>query len=117
GDGFFDHGSSPSSKFEVRSSKLTANFELRTSNFERSNIDFRPDPQEIPEQVLPVPGEDRLGVELNALDRVLAVADGHDDAALRAGGDLEAVGNRLGQDRERVVADRLERAGQAGEDA
>ena len=39
-------------------------------------------------------GEDRLGVELHALDRQVAVAQAHHQAVLRLGGDLEHVGDR-----------------------
>ena len=74
-------------------------------------------PQEVAQQIFAVLGEDALGMELHALDGVLAVADGHDDAAVAAGGDLERVGHGLGRGAQRVVADRRERAGQAGEDA
>ena len=38
-------------------------------------------------------GEDRLGVELHALDRELAVAQPHHQAVLRLGADLEHVGH------------------------
>ncbi len=63
-------------------------------------------------------GEDGLGVELDALDGVAAVADGHDDAAVGLGGDLQlVVGEAVSLDGEGVVADRLERVGEAAEDA
>src|SRR3546814_14373030 len=46
-------------------------------------------------------GEDRLGVELHALDVELAVAQAHDGAVVGLGGDLEARGRseerRLGK--------------------
>ena len=61
-------------------------------------------------------GEHRLRVELHALDGVLPMSDTHHLAGVRLGGDLQAVRHRLALDDQRVVATRLERAGQAGED-
>ena len=43
-------------------------------------------------EVMAVRGEDALGMELHALDLVLAVADAHHDAVGRAGGDDSASG-------------------------
>ena len=54
-------------------------------------------------------GQDRLGVELDAVDRELDVLHAHDDAALGARGDLQLIGQGVGQDRQRVVAGRRER--------
>lgn len=54
-------------------------------------------------------------MELDALDRELAVADAHHLSVRSPGGDFELVGN-LGR-RERVVAAGLEPLGQAREDA
>ena len=65
----------------------------------------------------PRDGEDRLGVELHALDRQLAVAQAHDRAVGGLGGDLEHVGQAVAVDDQRVVAGGLERVGQAGEHA
>ena len=70
-----------------------------------------------PQQVVAVLGQDRLGVELHALDVELAVAQAHDHAVVGAGGDLEHVGDRVGVDDERVVAGGLERVGEPGEHA
>ena len=51
------------------------------------------------QELVAVLGEDRLGVELDALDVELAVAQAHDHAVVGAGGDLEHVGHRLGRRR------------------
>ena len=77
----------------------------------------RADREEVAQEVVPAVGEDRLGVELHALDRELAVAQAHHQPVLGLGGDLEHVGNRIALDDERVVARRGERARQAGEHA
>ena len=58
---------------------------------------------------MPALGEDRLRVELDAVDRQFRVPDPHDDAALGAGRHLEFGGQRLGHDRQRVVPGRGER--------
>ena len=47
----------------------------------------------------------------------LAVAEAHDQPVVGLGGDLEHVGQRVALDDQRVVAGRLERVGQTGEDA
>ena len=65
--------------------------------------------EEVAQQVVPADGEDRLGVELHALDGQLPVAQAHHDAVVGLGGDLEAVGHRRPVDHEAVVAGRLER--------
>src|SRR3954447_20419807 len=57
---------------------------------------------EVAQQRAALVGEHRLGVELHALGRQLAVADGHDDPS-PAGGDLECVGQRLLVHDERVI--------------
>ena len=54
-------------------------------------------------------GEDRLGVELHAVDRQLGVPHAHDHAAFGAGGDLQLGGHGLRQDRQRVIPRRGER--------
>src|SRR5436190_1553861 len=59
--------------------------------------------KEVLQQHLAVVREHRLGVELDALGRQLAVADGHHHAAA-AGRHLEAPGDALGVDHERVIA-------------
>src|SRR5207237_27664 len=53
----------------------------------------------------------------DALDGVFAVTDAHDDAALRVRGDFEHGWHGVRRDRQRMIANRLERVGQAGEDA
>src|SRR5919197_194480 len=70
--------------------------------------------KEVLQQPLAVVGEHRLGMELDALRRQLAVADRHHDAAT-AGGDLEARGH-VAVDHERVIAPDRQRRRQAGED-
>src|SRR3990170_6526558 len=74
--------------------------------------------QEVAQDVVAHLREDRLRVELHTLDGVAAVAHGHDDAAVGLGGDLQLVlREALALDGQRVVADRLERIGQATEHA
>ena len=67
-------------------------------------------------------GQDRLGVELHALHRMLAVAQAHDllDRAvfvLGPCGDFEAIRQRALVDHQRVVARGLVAVRQAGEHA
>ena len=70
--------------------------------------------QEVPRELRAERRQHRLGVELDAVDRELAVAHGH-DLAVRAGrADLEHV--RDAGRGERVVAAGLERGGEAGEE-
>src|ERR1700733_3956073 len=64
----------------------------------------------------PVRGQDRLGVDLDALDRAGAVADGHRDA-VSARRDRQFRRQRGLVDDERVVAGRLEGVRQARQDA
>jgi len=45
-------------------------------------------------------GQDRLRVELHAVDRQLGVPNPHDDAAFGAGGHLQLGRHRLRQDRQ-----------------
>src|SRR5690606_11438199 len=59
--------------------------------------------QEIAQQRVAVLGENRFGVELHALDAQLAMAQAHDLAVVGPRSDLEAVGQRLALDRQRVV--------------
>ncbi len=70
--------------------------------------------EEVREQLPALLGEDRLGVELDALGRQLAVAQPHQHAAA-ARGLLQAVG-QLRVDHQRVVAPDRQRRGQAAED-
>src|SRR5581483_9401299 len=74
----------------------------------------RAEVQEVPQHVLPARGQDRLGVELDALGRQLAVAHAHDDVA-QARGQRE-LGRQLRVRDQRVVAAGAERALEAGED-
>src|SRR4051795_7355157 len=71
--------------------------------------------EEVFQQPLPVRGEDGLGVELDPFGGQLAVADAHEHAAAGGRG-LEAVGERVRVDDERVVAPGLERRGDVAED-
>src|SRR3954454_5353462 len=64
--------------------------------------------KEVGQQLLPAIGEDRLGMELDALGGQLAVADRHQDAAAVRGG-LEAVRQRVLADDEGVIATHDER--------
>src|SRR3972149_3486521 len=74
--------------------------------------------QEVAQDVVADGGEARLRVELHALDRIQHVADGHDDAAVGLRRDLQLfVREPLALDGQRVVTDRLERVGEAAEDA
>ena len=71
-------------------------------------------PRKFVEQLLALRGEHRLGVELDALGRQLAVAGAHHHVA-EAGAELELVG-QVGVGDQRVVAAGDQRARQAGED-
>ncbi len=73
--------------------------------------------EEVREQRVPLLGGDALGMELHAMHGMRLVLQPHDDAVRRLGRDLEAVGQRLPLDDQRVVARHLERLGQALEDA
>ena len=57
------------------------------------DADLRAEAEEVAQEVLAGGGEDALGVELHALERPLAVAQAHHDAAVRPRRDLEAVGH------------------------
>ena len=57
-------------------------------------------------------GQDRLRMELDALDRVLAMPDTHDQPVGGPGGHLEHVGQRVAGDGQRVVPTRIERGGE-----
>ena len=52
--------------------------------------------QKVPQQVVAGSGQDALGVELHALDVVVAVAHAHDRAVGRGGGDLRTSGRVAG---------------------
>ena len=67
-------------------------------------VGHQPRPRKLRQQLLALVGEHRLGVELHALGRQLAVAQSHQHAAA-ARGLLQAVG-QLGVDHQRVVAAR-----------
>src|SRR6266536_6210832 len=58
----------------------------------------------VAEQRLAAVGQDRLGVELHALDVEPAVAQPHDLPLVGPGGDRERRGQGLALDHERVVA-------------
>src|SRR5262245_18044966 len=76
--------------------------------------------QEIAEQLLSRERQDRLGVELDALDEQLPVAHSHDRLAVAVGGPRRALEHgrqTRGVDHERVVAGGIERIRQAREDA
>ena len=73
--------------------------------------------EEILEQLLTVPGEDRLGMELNAVDGIIAMAHTHDLAFSGLGVNDQDIGNRRRVDQQGVIARGLERAGQSGKNA
>ena len=62
--------------------------------------------QEVGEQFVAAAGEDALGVELHALDGVVAVAHAHHRAVVGGRRDGELGGDRVGRQRQRVVAGR-----------
>ena len=72
--------------------------------------------QKILQHLLPVLGEDGLGVELDAVDGQFAVGEAHDFAFGGFGGDFEAGREGFAFDDEGVVAGGFEGARQAGED-
>ncbi len=76
----------------------------------------RPEPQEVPEEVLAHGGEDAFGMELHALERPLPVPEAHHDPPVRPGGDLEALGDAVRGHHQRVVARGREGVGEAGEE-
>ena len=71
----------------------------------------------VAQEVVAVLREDRLGVELHALDGELAVGEAHDLALGGLGGDLEVGREGLPAHQQRVVAGGLEAIGEPGEDA
>src|SRR5215813_12967386 len=62
-------------------------------------------------------GGDALRVELHAMERPLMMLDAHHEPVIALRRDGEAVRQRIAPDDERMVARRLKRARQAGEDA
>ena len=69
----------------------------RTIGRERQRPGRRRDAvQEVIDQAIAVLGEHRLGMELHAVDRMLAVLDGHDLAVLRRGRHLQLGGTEAG---------------------
>src|SRR6188768_3149259 len=64
--------------------------------------------EEVAEYLAAVLGEDRLGMELHALDRQLAVPDRHDLAILGRSGHVEHRRQARALDGERMVARRVE---------
>ena len=71
--------------------------------------------QEVGDQLVTAAGEDALGVELHALDVVMAVAHAHHRAVVSGGRDGELGGDRVGDEGQRVVARPGQRRRQAGE--
>ena len=63
---------------------------------------------EVLQEVVTAAGQDALGVELDALDGVLAVPDAHDRTVFGAAGDEQAFWDRFWLDHERMVACSLE---------
>ena len=59
--------------------------------------------QEVIEQAVPVLGQDRLGMELHSMHRMLDMLNRHNLAVLGGGGDLEARRNRRRCNHQRVV--------------
>ena len=73
--------------------------------------------EEIGKDFLPFLRENGFGVELDAPDGVLFVADAHDFAfGFGFGGDLEGVGHGVAFDEERMIAGGVEGVGHAGEE-
>src|SRR5690606_33914009 len=60
--------------------------------------------QEVAQQRVAVFGEERLGMELHALDRVFAMPHAHQLAVVAEGGRLETIGKARKVYRERVIA-------------
>jgi hypothetical protein len=73
--------------------------------------------KEVLQQFVAALGGNRFRMELHALDRQRPVPQPHDLAVGGPGGDLEALGQRLALDCQRVIAGGGERARQAGEHA
>src|SRR5262249_53265013 len=74
--------------------------------------------QEIPQNRVPLARQDRLGVELHAVQRPSSMPQSHHDAVLaRAGRHFEIVGHRRAVDDERVIARREKRPRDPGEHA
>ena len=71
--------------------------------------------QPVPQQLVAGVGEDRLGVELDALDRVAAVAQGHDQALGGLPGHLQHLGEAVALHHQGVVAGGGERCRQPGQ--
>ena len=72
--------------------------------------------QKVLQHLLPMLGEDRLGVKLDAVDGQFTVGKAHDFAFGGFGGDFEAGREGFAFDYEGVVAGGFEGTGQAGED-
>ena len=77
----------------------------------------RDDLDPVVDQPLALARQNALGVKLHALDRVQSMPEAHDLALGRPRADLEAGRQRLALDEERVVSRRLERRGDAVEEA
>ena len=100
-----------------RPTSLTAPSDAYLNGAERAFRYARRLAEEVAQEVVARLGEDRLGVELDAFDRELAVAEPHHEAVLALGRDLEPLGHRVAVDDQRVVPRRGERARHAGEHA
>src|SRR4029077_5436303 len=72
--------------------------------------------QEVDDQRIAADRPVRLGMELNAEDRLAAMRDGHHDPLLGLGIDVEVVGERGAVDDEGVVARRAHRLRTTGEE-
>ena len=72
--------------------------------------------QKVLQHLFSVLGQNRLGVELYAVDGQFAVGEAHDFAFGGFGGDFEAGRKGFAFDDEGVVAGGFEGAGEAGED-
>src|SRR3546814_7905573 len=80
----------------------------------RRSSDLPVDLQEIGEHRMTMLGRDAFGVELDAVDRQIGVAETHHRAVVARRVDDEVLGNV--DDLEAVVARRLKGVGQAGEE-
>src|SRR5258705_8143359 len=74
--------------------------------------------QKIPEKPPAFVGEDRLRMELDAVDRIRTMTNGHDRVVLlRARRDLQLARYTISSNDKRVIAARLERHRESREDA
>ena len=73
--------------------------------------------EEVAQEGVSVAGEDRLRMELHALDRAHVMAEAHDQAVRRVGRDLQALREGLALDDEAVIATDAHRLGESFEEA